>query len=346
MSTAARLFCAGRLLRANQGEVYSASLMCEYVKAKSACAGKDRSVVLHHFTEGTMANIERESQPANDPDWRKLELLVASIQKKLAPNARVEHNVKLEGRITGVNRQIDVLLRDKIGQYEMMFVIDTKDYKVKVDTKGVEEFYGLINDVGAHKGVLVSPSGFTPAAHKTAERYQIELYRPVDTGNHKWRARVTAPVLCEYRLAKLFLKISCCYNGPLSLQAEIGALEVFAASGEPLGIVNAAASRLWDAAELPTEPGEHSDLVLFGQEKFVDNGHGGRAPVTLTGELYVEARRYFGSVPLSKLSGFLDDRTGTVIANSFTVQGFSPEMVESKWLLLKEGEEPPVAPLI
>jgi hypothetical protein len=124
-----------------------------------------------------------------EPDWRKLEKLVAVIQQELAPDAKVEHNVTRRGRVTGAERQIDVLMTQKIGQFEMIIVIDCKDYKVKVDTKGVGEFKELVDDVGAHKGVLVSAKGFSPAAHKTAEAYQIELYRPVDTGDYKWRVR-------------------------------------------------------------------------------------------------------------------------------------------------------------
>ena len=91
----------------------------------------------------------------------ELEILVSKIQKALAPNAEVTHNAKIIGRHTKVSRQIDVLVRQKVGQYEMMIVIDCKDYKKPVDVKGVEEFHGLVDDVGAHKGALVCPKGFS-----------------------------------------------------------------------------------------------------------------------------------------------------------------------------------------
>jgi restriction endonuclease Mrr len=95
---------------------------------------------------------------------RELEMLVARIQQQLAPKAEVIHDVKLDGRYSGRKRQIDVLMREQIGQYDIKIVIDCKDYKTPVDVKSVEEFYGLLSDVGAHKGVLVCPQGFTTTA--------------------------------------------------------------------------------------------------------------------------------------------------------------------------------------
>lgn len=55
-------------------------------------------------------------QKTSKEDWLLLEELVASIQKQLAPKAIVEHNVHIRGRITDVDRQVDVLVTQMIGQ--------------------------------------------------------------------------------------------------------------------------------------------------------------------------------------------------------------------------------------
>jgi hypothetical protein len=68
----------------------------------------------------------------------------------LAPDAEVLHDVKLDGRFSNTKRQIDVLVRQRVGQYEMLIVIDCKDYARPLDVKAVEEFHGLCDDVGAH----------------------------------------------------------------------------------------------------------------------------------------------------------------------------------------------------
>ena len=59
---------------------------------------------------------------------RELEILVHKIQRQLAPNTEVLHDVRLPGKFSKRDRQIDVLVRQKIGQYEMLIVLDCKDY--------------------------------------------------------------------------------------------------------------------------------------------------------------------------------------------------------------------------
>ena len=56
----------------------------------------------------------------SEPDYKALEILVTKIKQQLAPDATVEHNVKLPGRHSKRDRQIDVLVRQQIGQYQMM----------------------------------------------------------------------------------------------------------------------------------------------------------------------------------------------------------------------------------
>lgn len=140
-----------------------------------------------------------------EPLWKQLELLVAEIQRELAPDAEVTHNVRIKGRDSEQMRQVDALVRKQVGQYEIVIAIDCKDYADPVDVKGVEEFQGLLIDIGAHKGAMVCPKGFTPAAKKVATRnqvydkdgnplgipYQVALTRwnngeyPHETGDHE-----------------------------------------------------------------------------------------------------------------------------------------------------------------
>jgi hypothetical protein len=145
----------------------------------------------------------------SNPEWEQLEILVAKIQKELAPDAVVSHNVKVKGLVTEELRQIDVLVRQHIGQYEMVIAIDCKDYKDPVDVKGVEEFHGLITDIGAHKGALVCPTGFTRTAKKRAKRLGIDLYSPVDTDPHKWQtSNMAFPIICDFRSVSISFGLS------------------------------------------------------------------------------------------------------------------------------------------
>ncbi len=283
-----------------------------------------------------------------NPDWKALEILVAKIQQELSPDAQVSHNVKVEGRETGELRQIDVLVRQKIGQYEMMIAIDCKDYKVPVDVKGVEQFHGLLEDVGAHKGALVCPKGFSHTAKKRAKRYNIDLYSPVDTDPHKWQVKPALPMICDFRSAGLALGIRCSEPMPFQMEGDFfNVAKVYDGNGIELGTTLHTTLRRWNSGEFPTEPGEHNDVLVFGDgETLVDNGYGQRIRVTLTVSLHVKQRLYFGYLPITKMRGLRDEQTGLVVTNAFTTGVLNANQVESGWKKLDGREQPPVKPVL
>lgn len=266
-------------------------------------------------------------------DFEDLEKLVAAIQKQLAPASEVQHNVKLDGRRSGTKRQIDVLVSQKIGQYEIKIVIDCKDYKNPVDVKGVEEFHGLFTDVGAQKGVLVCPAGFSKAAKWRAQDLLIDLYSPVDTGPHKWKATPFVPVICDFRNAAISFKFSSSAPYPCTIRGDFFSSNIaYDATVNALGTAIGTAIRRWNDGEFPHEAGVHEDLPLFPtREVHTDNGHGMRIPVSLSANLYVKKQLYFGNFPIIKMSGFKDEIKGGVITNAFTVGMLDPAKITRKW---------------
>jgi hypothetical protein len=260
------------------------------------------------------------------PDWKALENLVAMIQKQLSPDASVQHNVMLDGLDSETKRQIDVLVEQNIGQYTIRIVIDCKDYSKPVDVKGVEEFHGLVQDVRAHKGALVCPAGFTKSALKRAIKLQIDLYRPVSTGKHKWRAKVTAPVLCDFRSSYMSFGISCSTTKPLKIPEDFYNLPVQDENGNILGTLLKAAQSQWDNGLMPSAPGEHERVSIFGDTKvFIDNGYNDRVEVKLTVRLFVKQNLYLGHLPIEDINGLKDEHTGKVVTNAFTMGGLNPE---------------------
>ena len=280
------------------------------------------------------------------PDFEDLELLVAKIQMELAPTAQVLHNQRLPGRKSGRQRQIDVLVKDKIGQYDIQIVIDCKDYKKPADVKSVEEFFGLLDDVGAQKGVLVCPSGFSQTAKTRAEGLQIDLYSPVDTDTHKWTASPTIPVVCDFRGAAISFGIS--VSGPYPFQMPYdfqNVNQVVSASGEETGTMLGIAMQLWNDGELPTEPGEHEKLLVFGDNPHMDNGLGMNIPVDLWIGLTVQQSIFYGMMPITKISGFKDEIGGGVITNAFETGVLDADKVWEEWKQISRIEEcdlPPV----
>ena len=94
----------------------------------------------------------------------------AEVERELLrcyPGSTAQRNVKLDGRLSGVRRQIDVLLTvPGLGEV----VVEAKRYGRKVHVKDVESFIGMLGDVGAERGLMVAPLGFTPGAEQRAWR--------------------------------------------------------------------------------------------------------------------------------------------------------------------------------
>src|SRR5690606_8231798 len=106
------------------------------------------------------------------PDWRVYERNVVCFEVESASmEASVLVNASLVGRISGVKRQIDVLVDARWAEgVERRIVFDAKLRKRKIDVKDVEAFEGLMRDVRASRGVLVCSGGYTKAARARADR--------------------------------------------------------------------------------------------------------------------------------------------------------------------------------
>lgn len=280
-------------------------------------------------------------------DSEELELLVTKIQASLAPNARVTHNVRMMGLSSKRSRQIDVLVREKIGQYEMNIIIDCKDHSRPIDVKGVEEFQGLVSDVGAHRGVLVCPTGFTKSAKTRAKDLQIDVYSPIDTDPHKWQSRPTAPCVVDYRSAAISIRIATRAAKPFLMPYNfMEVLTVFDDQDNPLGTILESAFQNWFEGYYPMEAGIHENQRIFGDLiTRVDNGYGDKIKVDLTASVSVTQRLYFGQVSISKVSGFKDEQTGAVVTNAFETL-LDADDVEENWEVIESVDELPVQPLL
>jgi hypothetical protein len=60
------------------------------------------------------------------------------------------------------------LLEGRIAGSKFPIVIDGKFYRHKVDVKGVEPFIGMMSDIGAHKGLMITQEGYSQAAQDRA----------------------------------------------------------------------------------------------------------------------------------------------------------------------------------
>lgn len=278
----------------------------------------------------------------------ELELLVQKIQQQLTPQAEVLHNVKMIGRHTGTKRQIDVLLREKIGQYDINIIIDCKDYKRPIDVKGVEEFAGLLDDVGAQKGVLVCPTGFSDNAKTRAAGLQIDLYSPVDTDPHKWQVSPAMPAVCDFRVAAIGFGVSMSAPLPFLIMPNFFSKNmVYDKEGIELGTCYTKIVERWNSGEFGDILGATEKISIFGdREVRTDNGYGMLCPVNLSTHISVRSQLYSGQLPVRQMSGFKDEMTGMVITNAFAVGLLDHNEISEKWKPIKSEDELEVKPVI
>lgn len=106
------------------------------------------------------------------PAWRIYERLVAHLESaKSSDHITVAANVELVGAITGIKRQIDVLIDARVAEdISRRVIVDAKLHKRRIDVKQVEAFEGMMKDVRAQHGIIVCPNGYTKAALKRAQR--------------------------------------------------------------------------------------------------------------------------------------------------------------------------------
>lgn len=280
------------------------------------------------------------------PHWKEFEILVAKIQKELAIDSTVTHNDKIIGRKSKQIRQIDVSIRSKIGQFNVLIIIDCKDYAEPVDVKAVEEFMGLVDDVGAQQAAIVAAKGFTEAAKTRAIEAGLGVYTVVDTDPHKWQVQVFFPALCDFRGAIYSLQLQFSQPKPFRCYPDPNEWILFDAIKNILGPVTRLFAVKWNAGDLPIEEGEYVDLDFLGQPVLMDNGYGELLPITITANVMVKKRLYFGKLSIKQISGFKDEKNGLVISRGFTTGPLDVETVEEEWQQIKSEDDLTVKPIM
>lgn len=114
--------------------------------------------------------------------WELYERMIARlIADQLATDLCVTPNARVVGRISGRSRQLDVLIDSRHDtDNNRRIIVDAKKRKRKIDVTDVEAFRGLMEDVGATHGYLISPSGHTKAAEKRAQMAVSMRIIPLD----------------------------------------------------------------------------------------------------------------------------------------------------------------------
>ncbi len=85
-----------------------------------------------------------------------------------------QHLASLKGR-SGQSHEFDVLFQARLGDLRLLMVVECKCYKRRVGPDVIASFAYRMRDVGAHKGIVVTTTGFTSGACRVAESEGIGL---------------------------------------------------------------------------------------------------------------------------------------------------------------------------
>ena len=91
-------------------------------------------------------------------------------------NVDVHRQQAYTGRISKRDIKVDVSFNYSIAEgANVLFIVECKCYGDRVPVDEVEEFHSKIDDIGAHKGIMVTTVGFQDGAVKTAKGRGIAL---------------------------------------------------------------------------------------------------------------------------------------------------------------------------
>jgi hypothetical protein len=90
-------------------------------------------------------------------------------------NIQIHHRRRLRGKRSGYSHEIDLSFEIDLVGTQVLVIVECKAYQRPVSVDDVLEFCSRIDDIGAHKGILVSTRGFTDGAIRLAESKNVAM---------------------------------------------------------------------------------------------------------------------------------------------------------------------------
>jgi Fe-S cluster biogenesis protein NfuA len=107
--------------------------------------------------------------------WQEYQEAVALLYEQLEGIGTIQRNIRMPDRLTGQDRQIDVLLTLESKGHKFQAVVDAKFHGEPIDVKVIEEVVALADAVGVGKSVIVAANGWTAPAEAKAEHRYCDL---------------------------------------------------------------------------------------------------------------------------------------------------------------------------
>ena len=108
-------------------------------------------------------------------DWKEYQYITAELLERAERIGKIDKNVLLPDKSSGRKRQIDALLEVKTKGRIIKIVIDAKYRKRKININDVGIVSELIDAVGADRGVIICPNGWSSYAKDRSKELGLDL---------------------------------------------------------------------------------------------------------------------------------------------------------------------------
>lgn len=107
--------------------------------------------------------------------WKKYEDQIFLKLHREFPNSEILKNQKIQGIYSKRIRQIDILIKGEICGKNIFGIIDCKNFSRKLDIKIIESFIGLLEDINANIGIIITNKGYTKGAKSRISNYSRDI---------------------------------------------------------------------------------------------------------------------------------------------------------------------------
>jgi restriction endonuclease len=274
--------------------------------------------------------------------WAKYEELAHKIVEELMPHAVVTLDDHPYGHETETPRQIDVSAKWKDGENDYLLIVQVKDLSRPADINTVGTFRSVIQDVGAHKGVLICSGGFAKKARTYARKLGIGLYQLHDANSRDWALELTVPILWttlnpEFRLSARFAT-------SIAGQVRIHPKKGFPFSedgGQTRTTISDYFANAWNDGTFDRTPGRHEKQVRNGLDMPYFDYAGMEVWGKLDFEFTYEVRRqsWLGQYRPSDCRGLLDFIESDLFIPSYMNLSDLPTTRDNTWIEVENPDE-------
>lgn len=111
----------------------------------------------------------------SDKDWRRYEKLISNNLEQKFPGCSITFDDSIFGVFSKTDRQIDISIRGDLAGNKILGIVDCKYYSEKIDVKAVESFIGMLEDLNANIGIMITNNGYSQAAINRSSVTNLKL---------------------------------------------------------------------------------------------------------------------------------------------------------------------------